>query len=152
MNKGYLSGEIVRQTARLDRAGIAYCFMYLAGLAGAGRCREAALESAAVFNRTHPRLIGSSMLTVYPESELFQEIQAGNWREAGELEKLEEVQTLIEHMEIPVQFAALGASNAFRFQGTLPQDTEALRDTLDQIIETVQEEDLREYRVHLRHL
>jgi len=152
MNKGYLSGEIVRQTARLDRAGIAYCFMYLAGLAGAGRCREAALESAAVFNRTHPRLIGSSMLTVYPESELFQEIQAGNWREAGELEKLEEVQTLIEHLEIPVQFAALGDSNAFRFQGTRPQDTEALRDTPDQIIETVQEEDLREYRVHLRHL
>ena len=35
MNKGYLSGEIIRQTARLDRAGIAYCFMYLAGLAGA---------------------------------------------------------------------------------------------------------------------
>ena len=92
------------------------------------------------------------MLTIYPDSELYQEIQCGHWTEEGELEKYKEVRTLLDHLEIPVQFAALGASNAFRFQGALPQDTEALRDTLDQIIETVQEEDLREYRVHLRHL
>ena len=152
MNKGYLSGEIVRQTARLDRAGIAYCFMYLAGLAGAGRCREAALESAAVFNRTHPRLIGSSMLTVYPESELFQEIQAGNWREAGELEKLEEVQTLIEHLEIPVQFATLGASNAVLVQGLLPGDRAKLAAQLEKERSPEHEAALEQYRKNLKHL
>lgn len=59
---------------------------------------------------------------------------------------------MLEHLEIPAQFAALGASNAFLFQGTLPEDREALIAALNKIIETVKEDDLREYRVNLRHL
>ena len=110
------------------------------------------MESAAVFNRTHPRLIGSSMLTVYPESELFQEIQAGNWREAGELEKLEEVQTLIEHLEIPVQFATLGASNAVLVQGLLPGDREKLAARLEKERSPEHEAALEQYRKNLKHL
>ena len=152
MNKGCTASDIVRQCQRLDQAGIHYSFFYLVGISGAGRGEAGAIATAQVCNQLHPTLIGVNMLTVYPDSELYQEIQCGHWTEEGELEKYKEIRTLLDHLEIPVQFAALGASNAFRFQGTLPQDTEALRDTLDQIIETVQEEDLREYRVHLRHL
>lgn len=37
MDKGYGPGDIVEQSRRLDGAGIAYHFMYLAGLPGAGR-------------------------------------------------------------------------------------------------------------------
>lgn len=152
MNKGCTASDIVRQCQRLDQAGIHYSFFYLVGISGAGRGEAGAIATAQVCNQLHPTLIGVNMLTVYPDSELYQEIQCGHWTEECELEKYKEIRTLLDHLEIPVQFAALGASNAFRFQGTLPQDTEALRDTLDQIIETVQEEDLREYRVHLRHL
>jgi len=68
------------------------------------------------------------------------------------IEKYKEIRTLLESLEIPTQFAALGASNAFQFQGTLPEDKEALAAALDKIIETVKEDDLREYRVNLRHL
>ena len=92
------------------------------------------------------------MLTIYPDSELYQEIQRGNWKEESEIEKYKEIRTLLESLEIPTQFAALGASNAFQFQGTLPEDKEALAAALDKIIETVKEDDLREYRVNLRHL
>ena len=92
------------------------------------------------------------MLTVYPDSELYQEIQRGNWREERELEQYEELRTLLESLEIPVQFAALGASNAFQFHGTLPEDREALSIALHKVIETAAEEELREYRTNLRHL
>ena len=92
------------------------------------------------------------MLTIYPESELYQEIQRGNWQEESEIEKYKEIRTLLENLKIPTQFAALGASNAFQFQGALPEDRDALAATLDKIIETVKEDDLREYRVNLRHL
>ena len=51
-----------------------------------------------------------------------------------------------------MRFAALGASNAFRFQGQLPGDKAAVRAALDNILETVREEDLKEYRANLRHL
>ncbi len=152
MNKGYTSADIVTQCRRLDRAGIHYSFFYLVSISGAGRGEIGAKATADVCNLLHPSLIGVNMLTIYPESELYQEIQRGSWKEAGEIEKYKEIRTLLEHLTIPTQFAALGASNAFQFQGTLPEDKDALAAALDKIIETVREDDLREYRVNLRHL
>ena len=152
MNKGYTAADIVRQCQRLDKAGIHYSFFYLVSISGAGRGEIGAKATAHVCNQLHPTLIGVNMLTIYPESGLYQEIQRGNWKEAGEIEKYKEIRTLLENLEIPTQFAALGASNAFQFQGTLPEDKEALAVALDKIIETVKEDDLREYRVNLRHL
>ena len=152
MNKGYTAADIVKQCQRLDQAGIHYSFFYLVSISGAGRGEIGAKATADVCNQLHPMLIGVNMLTIYPDSELYQEIQRGNWKEESEIEKYKEIRTLLESLEIPTQFAALGASNAFQFQGTLPEDKEALAAALDKIIETVKEDDLREYRVNLRHL
>ena len=152
MNKGYTADDIVKQCQRLDQAGIHYSFFYLVSISGAGRGEIGAKATADVCNQLHPTLIGVNMLTIYPDSELYQEIQRGNWKEESEIEKYKEIRTLLESLEIPTQFAALGASNAFQFQGTLPEDKEALAAALDKIIETVKEDDLREYRVNLRHL
>ena len=152
MNKGYAAADIVKQCQRLDQAGIHYSFFYLVSISGAGRGEIGAKATADVCNQLHPTLIGVNMLTIYPDSELYQEIQRGNWKEESEIEKYKEIRTLLESLEIPTQFAALGASNAFQFQGTLPEDKEALAGALDKIIETVKEDDLREYRVNLRHL
>lgn len=152
MNKGYAAADIVKQCQRLDRAGIHYSFFYLVSISGAGRGEIGAKATADVCNQLHPTLIGVNMLTIYPESELYQEIQRGNWKEESEIEKYKEIRTLLENLEIPTQFAALGASNAFQFQGTLPEDKDALAAALDKIIETVKEDDLREYRINLRHL
>lgn len=152
MDKGYSPEDVIAQTRRLDRAGIGYHFFYLAGIAGAGKGRESARRSAEIFNQTHPRRIGSSMLTVFPESRLYQEIQAGAWREAGEKEKLEEVRALVAHLDIPVIFAALGASNAVNMEGRLPEDREALLSGLDEVIAQYSEAELRRYREKLPHL
>ncbi len=152
MNKGYTAADIVTQCRRLDQAGIHYNFFYLVSISGAGRGELGAKATADVCNQLHPQLIGVNMLTIYQNSALYQEIQRGNWKEAGEIEKYKEIRTLLENLEIPTQFAALGASNAFQFQGTLPEDKAALAAALDKMMETVPEEDLREYRVNLRHL
>lgn len=152
MNKGYAAADIVKQCQRLDRAGIHYSFFYLVSISGAGRGEIGAKATADVCNQLHPTLIGVNMLTIYPESELYQEIQRGNWKEESEIEKYKEIRTLLENLKIPTHFAALGASNAFQFQGTLPEDKDTLAAALDKIIETVKEDDLREYRINLRHL
>ena len=152
MDKGYAPEDIVTQCRRLDRAGIGYHIFYLTGIAGAGRGEENARASAELFNQLHPRLIGSSMLTIYPDSRLYQEIQAGAWTEAGELEKFQELKTLVSRLDIPVTFAALGASNAYQFHGELPRDREALLAALDGIIRRESEERLRSYRAALPHL
>ena len=51
------------------------------------------------------------MLTVYPESDLYQEIQNETWEEESELEKYRELRTLVENLNISTYFAAMGASH-----------------------------------------
>ena len=152
MNKGYGARDIVEQAARLDGAGVSYSFFYLAGISGAGRGEAGARATAAVCNQLHPALIGVNMLTVYPDAELYQEIQRGNWTEESETEKYREIRALLDGLDIPVRFAALGASNAFQLQGTLPEDRAALAAAIDQIVDTAGEDGLRAYRVNLRRL
>lgn len=152
MDKGYRSEDILEQCGRLDQAGIRYSFFYLTGISGAGRGEDGAKVTASVCNKLHPTLVGANMLTIYPDSKLYEEIQRGNWQEESELEKYREVRTLVQSLEIPTTFAAMGASNAFQFHGALPKEKEALVTALDRIIETVQEEDLRKYRENLPHL
>lgn len=152
MNKGYRARDIIEQAGRLDQAGISYSFFYLAGISGAGRGTEGALRSAEVFNQTRPVRIGSSMLTVFPASGLYGELQAGRWQEAGELEKLGELRRLVELLDIPVLFATLGASNAVWVQGRLPEDREKLLAALDEACRERSEAELRHYRTHLPHL
>jgi len=152
MNKGYKSIDIVEQCSRLDKVGVSYNFFYLVSISGAGRGEVGAKATAAVCNQIHPQLIGANMLTIYPDSELYQEIGHGNWQEESEVEKYREIRALIENLEIPTHFAALGASNAFRLRGSLPKDKNVLTAAIDKIIDTVGEEKLRDYRKNLRHL
>ncbi len=152
MHKGYLSEDILIQCKRLDQAGIHYHFFYLTGISGAGRGRESAKATAEICNQLHPLIIGASMLTIYPTSELYKEIQKGTWQEETELEKYQELKTLIQNLQIPVWFGALGASNPIPLQGTLPKDKTKVLSLLDQILKTTSEEDLQTYRKNLKHL
>lgn len=152
MRKGYTSQDILTQCKRLEQAGIEYGFFYLTSISGKGKGEVGAKASADVFNQLHPFLIGPNMLTIYPESELYQEIQNGNWEEEGEIEKYRELRVLVENLNISTYFAAMGSSNAFQLRGRLPEDKNQLLNTLDRIISEVSEEDLRHYRKNLRHL
>jgi radical SAM superfamily enzyme YgiQ (UPF0313 family) len=152
MRKGYTSQDILTQCKRLEQAGIEYGFFYLTGISGKGNGETGAKVSAEIFNGLHPFLIGPNMLTIYRESELYQEIQNGNWEEEGEIEKYRELRVLVENLNIPTYFAAMGASNAFQLQGRLPEDKEKLLETLDKIISETSETKLRNYRKNLPHL
>ena len=152
MHKGYTSKDILTQCKRLEQAGIEYGFFYLTGISGKGHGETGAKISAEIFNQLHPFLIGPNMLTIYPESDLYQEIQNGNWQEESELEKYRELRTLVESLHISTYFAAMGASNAFQLRGRLPEDKVKLLETLDKIISEASEQDLRHYRKNLPHL
>ena len=152
MRKGYQAADIVEQCQRLEAAGIGYNFFYLTGISGLGRGQASAKATAAVCNQLHPRRIGASMLTIYPNSELYQEIQNGAWQPETEIEKYQELKTLVQALQGPVWFGALGASNAVPFAGNLPGDKERLLAVLDEIIADFSEEELQGYRQNLRHL
>lgn len=152
MNKGYTSRDIVEQTHKLDEAGIHYNFFYLTGISGAGKGKHGAKETAKIFNQCHPQIIGPSMLTIYKTSKLYQEIKKGNWQEELEIEKLIELRTLIENLNIEVTFLTMGASNLIQVRGDLPYDKKKMLKHLDDIIKHADEKKLRTYRENLKHL
>ena len=152
MNKGFQSKDTIEQCKKLEAANISYNFFYLTGISGAGRAEIGAKETAKVFNQLHPRIIESSMLTIYKNSELYEEIQKGNWREESEIEKLIELTILIENLKITTRIVTDGASNLIQVRGNLPKDKEKLMKHLQYQISNVDESVLREYRVNLRHL
>ena len=110
-----------------------------------GSRRQSAIKRA-------PPLIGANMLTIYKNSELYQEILAGNWEEETEIEKYQEIKALVEGLEIPVEFAMLGASNPVMLQGRLLKQRAQIVATLDRVIEEIGEDKLRLYRTNLKHL
>ncbi len=152
MNKGYISSDIIEQCSRLDKSGIRYNFFYLAGISGEGRGELGARLTADVCNQLNPILIGANMLTIYPDSELFNEIKNGKWHEESELEKYLEIRTLVEHLKIETCVAAMGSSNAFHFQADIPKEKEKLLEFLDKIINNVSEGELMNYRKSVKHL
>lgn len=152
MHKGFGTKEIIKECKRLDEVGMEYNFFYLAGIYGSGHWEVGAKNTAKVFNQFRPKIIVNSMLTIYPTSELYQEIQDGNWAEETEIEKLLELRILIQNLEIPTYFATMGASNCINIQGHLPKDKAKMIKWLDDVIGSVDEKELRRYRVNLRHL
>ena len=152
MNKGFRASDVLEQCRKLEAADISYNFFYLTGISGAGRGEIGARATAELFNQLHPQIIESSMLTIYKTSELYQEIQHGNWKEEGEIEKLAELKALIENLTIDTRIVTDGAPNLIQVRGHLPADKEKLVAYLENLIGTADEAALREYRVNLRHL
>lgn len=152
MNKGYLSKDILIQCKRLEEAGIEYNFFYLAGIYGAGKSEKGVKNTLDVFNQLSPKIIGSSMLTVFKNSKLYDEITKGSFTEESETEKLSEVKSLISGLAIKTHFAMLGASNMFMMQGALPNDKEKLMSNIESILSNYDESTIRNYRDNLKQL
>ena len=79
MNKGTTAAEALEACRRLDEAGIEYYLTYMTGLAGAGNGTRAAHATAALFNRLHPYIVGIVSLTLFPDTPLMREIEAGRF-------------------------------------------------------------------------
>lgn len=151
MHKGYASKDILEQCRKLDKAGIEYNFFYLTGICGKNKGAQGAQNTAKIFNQLNPKIVGASMLTVYPTSQLYTEIQSGNWGEESETEKYNELKMLINSLTINTHFAALGASNAVQLHGNLPSERVTLISIIDQIL-SIGEDELKLYRKNIKHL
>lgn len=152
MNKGNTAAQIVEQCKKLEAAGISYNIVYLTGLAGSGKGEKNALESAKVYNQIRPNSINVVALTVFPESALYKEIQLGQYAVASELEKLFELKTFINNLDISTIIFANTISNAAPFTGQLPHNKEQIIKMLQKVIYNADERELKQYRISIRHL
>lgn len=152
MNKGYSANDIIEQCKKLEKANIRYNFVYLTGLAGKGHGERNAINTANVFNQLHPFTINFVSLTVFPESELYVEIQRGNFIEATEHERLLELRIFISKLCIETTLLGNTVSNTVPFIGMMPNNKALLLNELDLAIKNIGEGKLRQYRDSIKSL
>ena len=139
MQKGQTSADLIEQSARLHEAGIDFTFFYLAGLAGAGKGTENAIASAEVFSASGPSCILIVTITPTPTWPLSEDIAAGSWAPATEVEMAWEIRTFIEHLTCPTKIVCSHDSDVVRFEGIIPADQENMLRLLDDRIPKINE-------------
>lgn len=150
--KGYTAADILEQCRKLDEAGIEYYFVYMTGLAGKGAGWRNAVNSAELFSRLNPYFISVDSLTLFPDTELYRMAQAGQFVPAGERERLRELQTFVEHLQIRTHLFANSVSNFYPVTAYLPKEREAVVSELQYILDTVGEQEMANYRRELKGL
>lgn len=91
-------------------------------------------------------------LTIFPESQLYQEVLDGTYIEEPEIERLTEMRTLIDRLTIRVNLLGHHISNTVPITGALPDDKAAILREFDNAIARLPEERLKDYRNGIWHL
>ena len=151
-NKGYTAKDIIDQCRKLDEAGIEYYVVYMTGLAGKGNGYRNAVNSAKVFSKVNPRFISVDSLTLFEDTELYTLAKQGQFIPATERERIEELQTFIRHLQVKVHLFANSASNFYPTAAYLPKEKNFILSELQNILDTVSEEEMQKYRYSLKSL
>ena len=149
MNKGYEAKDIVEQLGKLTQAGMDYAVIFLSGLGGHGYGLSHAIKTAEVLNHLTPFRVMAAGLTLFPDTPLMDDVRNGSFVEATEAERIKELQTFIEHLEISTLMDATNASIITPIYGNLPDDKQKLIATLQNIFDRFGEDGLRARRDRL---
>ena len=90
--------------------------------------------------------------SLFPESQLYQEVLDGTYTEEPEIERLMEMRTLIDRLNIRVNLLGHHISNTVPITGALPDDKAAILREFDKAIAEFPEEELKSYRSRIWHL
>jgi radical SAM superfamily enzyme YgiQ (UPF0313 family) len=143
MQKAQTPLDLIEQAQRLHDAGIEFTFFYLAGLAGAGKGQENALASAEVFSAAAPQTIIIVTLTPTTTWPLAEDIAAGRWSPATEIETVQEIRTFIEHLTCKTHIIASHDTDVVRFDGLVPADQENMLKLIDHRLPKINEKAAR---------
>lgn len=151
-DKGYTSADIIEQCRKLDEANMEYYFVYMTGLAGKGAGYRNAVNSAELFSQLNPYFISVDSLTLFPDTELYQMSQRGEFVPADEKERICELQVFINHLNIRTHLFANTISNYAPVTAYLPYDREKVTNELQYVIEHTEEQTMGDYRANLKSL
>ena len=90
--------------------------------------------------------------SLFLESQLYQEVLDGTYTEEPEIERLMEMRTLIDRLNIRVNLLGHHISNTVPITGALPDDKTAILREFDKAIAEFPEEELKSYRSRIWHL
>lgn len=158
VNKGNTAADTVEQLAKLDEAGIEYYLVYMTGLAGKGNGRRNAFNTAETLNQISPYFVENpyflniDSLTLFPNTELYQMAQRGEFIPASEKGRLEELITLLQNLRLRTRIQADTTSNFKPIIGLFPKEKDRIIAEIQHIIDTSSEEEMVSYRSNLKSL
>ena len=138
VKKGYTAQEAVEMLQKLDEAGVDYYSIVLTGIAGAHNGVTNAMATAEVLNQVRSAAVFPMSLVVIPGTPIHRQVQQGEFTEATELERLLEVKTLLERLELkrPTMFSSQHNTNTMPLGGMLPKDRAKFIAALDKTLRT----------------
>lgn len=135
MQKGHDTEQAHREIERIQGAGLIFNAHIMTGVAGSGRGLENAEKLAAFLNRTRPERVVNFSFFLSRCAPLYDDILAGRFNPATEVENLAEARRLLELLESDDLFYdGFHDRLEFRVRGTLPQDREMMLQKLDSAI------------------
>ncbi|MCD5415055.1 MAG: radical SAM protein [Clostridiales bacterium] len=132
VKKGVTSSDMIEAGKKVVKAGIKLSIMVISGLGGRELWKKHAVESARILNEIKPNYIGLLTLLVEPETEMFKQIQAGEFQLLKAKEVLLETKELLNRLTVDgCTFRSNHASNYLNLAGELNEDKERLLKQID---------------------
>lgn len=146
VNKGYDAAFARAQMEKLTEAGMSFIANFLNGLGGAGYGPSHARKTAEIYEGMDISMIEVSSLTLVPKTILYRRRERGEFAEAGEHERLEEMQEFIRCLKNKTVFLSDHISVLFRARANLPEDKENLIKGIQKVMDNLPEERMQTHR------
>ncbi|WP_170000531.1 radical SAM protein [Campylobacter sp. RM9328] len=134
VNKGYTAADVLEQCTKLEAAGVEYGLIYLSGLSEAGKNLQSVRTSLKTINKLSPIRIYYTTVAVVPDTKMYEDVRSGKFKEAGELERIEEMREFVAGTKIETEIYALTSTNAVPLVANMPEDRDAVLAYLDEVI------------------
>jgi len=145
MQKGATPEEMIAGGKAAKEAGLEVSFYILIGAGGKDRLMEHAKESARVCNEVNPDFIRLRTLVVQHGSLLEEKMNSGQYQPTLPIEKLQEVKTFLENLEVDqcelasdhfTNYIWVGNNVVYRgIYGILPRDKQDMLDILNHTLD-----------------
>jgi radical SAM superfamily enzyme YgiQ (UPF0313 family) len=130
--KGVTKAEQITAGIKVKNAGMELSEYFMPGLGGQEYSAEHALESADALSQINPDFIRLRTLAIPEESTLFEAWQSGEFKKCSEVQIIQEITQLLEHLEgITSKVKSDHVLNLFPLlEGKLPEDKDNMLNVL----------------------
>lgn len=144
VDKGYTAEEAKTQLRRLESHDIAHRQGVMLGMLGAGRGVETGSANGKFFSDLAPDQIWLLSTTVMPGTKLARLRDCGEYVEASEYERVQEIAAFLETVEMKQRtyFNSIHPTNSFNLEGFLPDDKERMLSQCRDVLERYDEESM----------
>ncbi len=135
--KGETRAELIEAVKRIEACGMQASVTFISGLAGKDGWEDHAIQTGTMISEMQPSYVGLLTLIVEPSVPMAKDIESGKLKLLSAEEVLKETLLMLEHTNVEKNcvFRSNHASNYVSLRGDLPNDKEAMMNTLKRALD-----------------